>query len=215
MRRTLSTFILCSAALAAGSAPLAGQTIGFKVGAAFANMSSDDGGTASGITGFSGGGHMRFGLGGRVGLQLELLSVTKGADWRGLANDVNYRFEYVEIPLLVHVPLTTGMAFAPYVFGGGSAGIEVKCRVTQVTGSSLGTERDCDDVGVGGFDRRSPDLSLIGGGGLAFAMGPGAVIIEGRYTAGMRSIASSSGIDLRHRTASLMAGYELPLGRTW
>jgi hypothetical protein len=166
-------------------------------------MSGFDG-ASSGITGFSGGGHMRFGLGGRIGVQLELLSVTKGADVGG----DQYRFEYVEVPLLVHIPLTVGGSFAPYVFGGAAAGIEVRCRVTP----SGTTERNCGDLGL---DRSSPDIGLVGGGGLAFAMGPGAIIVEGRYTAGMRNVFTGVGSDVRHRTTSVMAGYEVPLGRAW
>jgi hypothetical protein len=216
MRRTFTTLIACTAALSFGTSSAAAQTIGFKLGAAFSNMAVDDA-TTSGITGFSGGGHMRFGLGGRIGVQLELLSVTKGANLTGTGtqNNVDYRFEYVEIPVLVHVPLTAGMAFAPYVFGGAAVGIEVRCRVTP-TGTTAGVERDCGDAGTGALNRRSPDLGLVGGGGLAFAMGPGSVIIEGRYTAGMRSINDdAAGRDMRHRTTSIMAGYELPLVRSW
>jgi hypothetical protein len=211
MRRMITTLVACSAAVAFSTAPAAGQTIGFKLGAAFANMSGD-GVSSSGITGFSGGGHMRFGLAGRAGLQLEILSVTKGAEISGSPlGNAEYRFEYVEIPVLVHLPLTMGMNFAPYVFGGGAAGIEVRCRVTP----DGGVQRDCGDAGVGMLNRRSPDLSLVVGGGLAFAMGPGAVLLEGRYTAGMRSINEAATPDLRHRTTSIMAGYELPLTRAW
>jgi hypothetical protein len=210
MRRIFCTFLAASAVLAVGAGQAAGQTIGFKLGAAFSNLSGTTA-PASGITGFSGGGHMRFGMGGRLGLQLEVLSVTKGADVGGTVSDA-YRFEFVEIPVLVHIPLTAGTSFAPYVFGGGAAGIEVRCRVTRNTAGAIEVERNCDDAGL---DRSSPDLSLVGGGGLAFAMGPGAILIEGRYTAGMRDIFTGADAGVRHRAASIMAGYEVPLGRAW
>lgn len=205
MRRSFTTFLACSAALVMGAGQASGQTIGFKAGATFANISGVE---SDGITAFTGGGHMRFGVGGRLGLQLELLSTTKGADFTGTAGTEEVRFEYVEIPLLVHIPLTTGMSFAPYIFGGGSAGIEVRCRVKTMVGN-VETDSDC------GQARNSPDLSLIGGGGLAFAMGPGAVLVEGRYTARMNDIFESDGASRRHRNASIMLGYEVPLSRAW
>jgi hypothetical protein len=214
MRRTFTTIIACGAAIAFSASAASAQTIGFKLGAGFANMSTDQANvTTDGITGFAGGGHIRFGLGGRIGVQLELLSVTKGANFSGTAGLNNYdlRFEYVEIPVLVHIPLTLG-GVAPYVFGGGALGLEVRCRLTPTGTTGTGVEQDCDNQ----FDRSSPDFSLVGGGGLAFAMGPGSVIVEGRYTAGMRNInAAAGGSDMRHRVASIMAGYELPLVRAW
>jgi hypothetical protein len=209
MRRIVSSCLAGAAALTIGAGDVSAQTIGFKLGAAFANMSAE-GVTSSRITGFSGGGHMRFGLGDRMGLQLEVLSVTKGADFTfgAIPATDSYRFEYVEIPVLLHVPVTMGANMAPYVFGGGSAGIQVRCRVQTTAGDAVGAEHDCQDS-------RSPDLSLVGGAGLAFAMGPGAVIVEGRYTAGMRSVFTDASVDTRHRVLSLMAGYEVPLGRGW
>jgi hypothetical protein len=149
MRRTLKTIIACSAALAITATGASAQTIGFKLGAGFANMADDRADvTTSGITGFAGGGHIRFGLGGRIGLQAELLSVTKGADFtgHGAANN-DLSFEYVEIPVVAHIPLTLGNV-APYVFGGGAVGLQVRCRITPTGGAST-AQRDCPDQGVG------------------------------------------------------------------
>jgi hypothetical protein len=216
--RTLKTIAAVTAAFAIGATGASAQTIGFKLGAGFANMTTDQAGvTAEGITGFAGGGHLRMGLGQRLGLQLEVLSVTKGANFRGSAlNDYDLRFEYVELPVTVHVPLTMG-GVAPYVFGGAAVGLEVRCRVTPVAGGgAAGVERDCGDGGVGQLNRASPDFSLLGGAGLALAVGPGSVIVEGRYTAGMRNINdAAAGPNMRNRVATIMAGYELPLVRSW
>jgi hypothetical protein len=215
MRRTITTIIAVGAAISFSAADTAAQTIGFKLGAAFADMSTDQTGVStSRNTGFVGGGHIRFGLGNRIGLQAELLSVTKGANFSGGNTNRDLRFEYVEIPVLVHVPLTMG-GVAPYVFGGGAVGLEVKCRIAP-TGGTSSQQQDCSDANIGRFDRSSPDFSLVGGAGIAIAMGPGSVIVEGRYTAGMRNInATAGGADMRHRVASVMAGYEIPLVRSW
>jgi len=219
MRRTLYTFAALTAAFAFAATGASAQTIGFKLGAGFANMSTDANNvTTESITGFAGGGHIRFGLGGRIGLQAELLSVTKGANFRGTgagaADGFDLRFEYVEIPVLIHIPLTLG-AVAPYVFGGPAIGLEVRCRVAPAGGTSS-AQQDCSDAVAGGFDRSSPDFSLVGGAGISLMMGPGSVIAEARYTAGMRNInAHTDGADMRHRVPSVMLGYEIPLVRTW
>jgi hypothetical protein len=214
MRRTLSTIIACSAALAITTTGAAAQTIGFKLGAGFANMADDRAGvTTDGITGFAGGGHIRFG--GRIGLQAELLSVTKGANFSGPGGaSYDMRFEYVEIPVVAHIPLTLGNV-APYVFGGGAVGLQVRCRITPTGGTST-QQRDCPDQGVGTFDPQTTDFSLLGGAGIAIGMGPGSVIVEGRYTVGMRNIdRTTTDRNLRHRVATIMAGYEIPLVRGW
>jgi opacity protein-like surface antigen len=208
MRRILATLALSAATLAAAAGDAQAQTIGFKLGAAFSNLNVSDAGESEStdrITGFIGGGHIRFGLAGRLGLQAELLSVTKGADFP--TNEL--RLEYIEVPVLIHVPLTMGMAFAPYVFGGPSIAFEVRCRGTGAGGASV----DCDNAGV--FDRNSTDFGLTAGGGLAFAMGPGALLLEGRYTWGLSDLDSADGFTIRNRSAAVMAGYEIPLGRRW
>jgi hypothetical protein len=214
MRRTFHTIILGAAALAFTATGASAQTIGFKLGAGFANMTSDAlGVTSQSITGFAGGGHIRFG--GRIGLQAELLSVTKGANFRGgadLTGDSDVRFEYVEIPVLLHVPLTMGMV-APYVFAGGAVGLEVRCRITPADGPEVGSERDCgDDTATG---TNSTDWGLVGGAGIRFPLGPGSALVEGRYTHGLRTINTSGADNWRHRVPTVMVGYEIPLVRTF
>jgi hypothetical protein len=212
MRRMYSTFFTCVSALAVSAAAADAQTIGFKLGAAFSTLQVDEPTTTqNSITGFIGGGHARVNIAGRLGLQAELLSVTKGADIRGTP-DFDLRFEYIEVPLLLHVPLTTGMAFAPYVYGGPSIAFEVRCRTTD----TAGTASDCTDVSP--FERRSTDIGLVAGGGLAFAMGPGALLLEGRYTWGMTNLNAANDVDastVRNRSGAILAGYEINIGRRW
>jgi opacity protein-like surface antigen len=209
MRRFVRTLAICAAATAASAAAAEAQTIGFKLGAAFSNLQIEDATTTQNrITGFAGGGHIRFGVSGRLGLQAELLSVTRGSDIEGVfSRDV--RLEYIEIPVLLHVPLTMGTNFAPYVFGGPGVAFEVRCRTTDVTGNSV----DCSDVNP--FERNSTDFGLTAGGGFAFAMGPGALLVEGRYTWGMSDIDAGDAQTVKNRSAAVMAGYEIPLGRRW
>lgn len=212
MRRLLCV-LLSTAATFATAAPSSAQSIGFKLGASISTLSISDDSDNSDIksaTSFGGGGFIRFDMG-RIGIQAEVLSMTKGADIDVPGDDdTNYRIEYIEIPLLVHVPLTMGANFAPYVFAGPALGLEVGCEVSHPGVAAL----DCGDDNADVFDRKKTDLGLVAGGGLAFAMGPGALLFEGRYTWGMTSISQSeSGPDVKNRAAFLAVGYSIPLNR--
>ncbi|MEX1182821.1 MAG: porin family protein [Gemmatimonadota bacterium] len=207
MRRICSTLAAGAAVFAFAAADAEAQTIGAKLGASFSTLSSDmeneDIGSA---TGFAGGGFVRVGLG-RFGLQVELLSVSKGASFDGTGEDAEISLEYVEIPVLLHVPLSLGTGFAPYVFGGPAVAFEVGCDF-EAGDISV----DCDAEGAEFFERPSTDIGLAAGGGLAFGMGPGAVLLEGRYTWGMTNL--NDGPDeeeVKNRAGYVMLGYEIPL----
>src|SRR5690606_12326079 len=123
--------MVLAAALAFTATAAEAQTIGFKLGASLSNLKID-GTTAETdyTTGFAGGGFIRFGFG-RLGIQPEILSVTKGAEVDGGAvdgEDSALNIEYIEIPVLLHLPLTYGSSFAPYVFGGPSFAFEIGCE---------------------------------------------------------------------------------------
>jgi opacity protein-like surface antigen len=204
MRRSLIPLFAVAALLAADT-PASAQVLGVKLGASFANLDAE-GADTDRITGFAGGGFLRFGSG-RLGLQLELLSVTKGADFVSTADDdAELRIEYVELPLLVHVPLTMGQPFSPYVFAGPTISLQSGCTVEAGNLSF-----DCDDDSAG-INTNSTDFGVAAGAGFAFAMGPGSVLVEGRYTWGLSDI-NKGDTSVRNRAAYLMAGYMIPLVR--
>ena len=209
MRRINTMLFGVAAALALSAAAAPAQTIGFKLGASIASQKFDpDVADFKSLTGFVGGGLIRFGSG-RLGIQLEALSVTKGSKAETPTGaEGETRLEYVEIPLLLHLPLTTGGSFAPYIVAGPSLGFEISCT-TQGPGSG---EADCDETNP---DRdKKIDFGVGGGLGVAFAAGPGAVLLEGRYTLGLSNIATEgSTVEIKNRTILIMAGYEIPLGR--
>src|SRR5688500_1028871 len=170
MRRIHVAIALCIGVLFSTAQAVSAQTIGFKLGASMSKVVSDPDNDLDGRTGFAGGGFIRFGFG-RIGIQPEILTVTKGYD-----DDTagSLELEYVEIPVLLHLPITMGSTFAPYVIAGPSFGLEVGCEFEGPTG----VEIDCDDSSTGALnDRSSTDIGLTAGGGLAFAMGPGAILL--------------------------------------
>ncbi|HSJ09172.1 MAG TPA: porin family protein [Longimicrobiales bacterium] len=210
MRRTFISFIAGAAFIGFAGAAEA-QTIGFKLGASISKVTTEqeDEGIDS-RTAFSGGGFMRFGMG-RIGIQPELMFMGKGYAINDVSgdDDLELKLDYVEIPVLVHLPLSMGTTFSPYVFGGPAFAFEINCEATNGSVSF-----DCDEDGTG-IDRKKTDIGLTAGGGLAFAMGPGALLVEGRYTFGMTNINQSGLGELKNRSAFIAAGYSIPLGRTY
>ena len=202
--RRFHTAVAIAAALLLGTALAAdAQTIGFKLGASLANISEE--GTSIGrLTGFAGGGFVR--LGGRLGIQAELLTVTKGAEEdEDVLAPGKLQLEDVEIPVLLHAALTTGSSFAPYVFAGPSAAFEVRCESNEAAGNHV---LQC------GEPRKSTDFGVHVGGGLGIALGPGSLLAEGRYNMGFTNLDDSGhGHELKTRTIMIMVGYAISLVR--
>jgi len=204
MRRISIAFAACTALLLATAPALDAQTIGFKLGASMSKIVTDPDSDLDGLTAFAGGGFIRFGFG-RIGIQPELLTITKGQD-----EDLGkLELEYIEVPVLVHLPLTMGSTFSPYVIAGPAFGFEVGCQVETTT------EDDCDDAGTAApQDRKSIDVGITAGGGLAFAMGPGALLLEARYNWGLTNILDTdTDASMKNRYAAFFVGYEIPLSR--
>jgi hypothetical protein len=213
MKRFATVFLTGAAALAVSAAAADAQTIGFKLGGSFSNLSIDETtGPTDWASGFIGGGFVRFGFG-RLGIQPEILSVTKGAEFDGGegGEDSSIDIEYIAVPILLHLPLTYGSSFAPYIIGGPEFAFDIGCEFSSDAG-----DEDCDtgDLGDGPLPRKSIDIGLSAGGGLAFAMGPGALLLEGRYTWGLTNISDSPDpSEMKNRSAYVLAGYSIPLGR--
>ena len=199
---------------AAGAVPASAQTIGFKIGPTFSKLDvEDDGGVEpETLTNFGGGGFIRFGLAG-LSLQAEVLALTKGAK-QSFDDGVNtldgsLKFNYVEIPVTAMFSLGSG----PYLFAGPSVAFEVSCEI-EVDAEDIDFESECDDD-EGTLDRKKTDFSLHGGAGFQFPVGPGHLLIEGRYIYGLSDLNDDDTQDSssKHRTWAVFAGFAIPIGR--
>lgn len=215
MRRTvIAAFAVATLAVASS---VDAQTIGFKLGASFANWNVEDDGQDVGtnqgtLSSFMGGGFIRFGLG-RLGLQPELLVVTRGTEIEGAGDDdMAFKVDYVEVPVLLVLPLTMNTGFAPYVFGGPSFAFEIGCRTETNIGDTEVDEEDCDSPGADLFERKKTDIGVTAGAGLEFPLGPGALLIEGRYNWGLSNLADETGLSVKSRTGAVLAGYSIWIG---
>lgn len=189
------------------------QTIGFKVGPTFSNIDEDpdDATVDEGrLTSFGGGGFIRFGFAG-LSLQLEALAITKGSKVEDETGDDNMelQLDYIEVPVTALFSLGNG----PYAFVGPSFGFEIDCDINV---EFAGTESsfDCDDDSVEGFNRKKLDVGVTGGLGLQFPLGPGSLLVEGRYTHGLTNLNDEPSDDgkIRNRSFAAFAGYAIPIG---
>lgn len=213
MRRFTCAAMAATAALTLSTGVAEAQTIGFKLGASMSNVSVDGTtGPSDWTTAFMGGGFIRFGFG-RLGIQPEILSVRKGTEFdNDVVDDDRVHIEYIAVPVLLHLPLTYGASFAPYIVGGPEFAFDIGCE-QSIAGAS---DVDCDDGGFPFATRRSIDIGLSAGGGLALAVGPGALMIEGRYTWGLTNVNDSGeDFDVRNRSAYVLGGYSIPIGRRY
>jgi hypothetical protein len=211
MKKFLFVFVM----LGMVAAPAAAQTIGFKVGPTFSKLSTDEVAgepEAETLTSFGGGGFIRFGFAG-LALQAEVLALTKGAkttidDGVGGTLDAKLKFNYVEIPVTAMFSLGSG----PYLFAGPSVSFETGCEA-ELEGDDGSIEGDCDAEEE--FPRKKTEVSLHGGAGFQFPLGPGQLLIEGRYIYGLTNLADDDtdpDAEFKHRTWAVMAGFAIPIG---
>lgn len=195
------------------------QTIGFKLGPSFSTISTDEAEVSpKTLTKFTGGGFMRFGMG-MIAVQPELMYVSKGTrfseTFEGTTFDIDLQLDYVEIPLLLMVPIGAGTGIAPFVYGGPAFAFEVGCTVSlNVPGFSGSGDCDEEDDETGlASDRRKFDVGAMIGGGIAIPMGPGAVTLEGRYNFGLLNLNQSDEAgSIKNRSGAVLVGYSIPLG---
>lgn len=196
----------------AGATQVDAQTIGFKLGASFSNVDvePEDEDTKT-LTAFTGGGFINFPLG-PLQLQPELMYITKGTKIEDVGGEGKWKLSYVEIPVLLVLPLMQGASFSPYVLGGPAFAFEAACELEFSDGEVSGSI-DCDE----GEDlpRKKFDVGGMFGLGFALPAGPGSILIEGRYNFGLIDISDSDVEDesLKHRSGQVLVGYSIPLTR--
>jgi hypothetical protein len=203
--RFVKVMLVLLTVVSGGAQVASAQTIGFKVGPTFSKLEIEDADddAIDNLTSFGGGGFIRFGMMG-LNLQLEALALSKGFSAEDVLGDEDAEFEltYVEIPLEVMFSLGRG----PYIFAGPYVGIEVGCE-----GSLGGISGDCDE---NDGERKETDFGLTGGVGFQLPLGPGNLLIEGRYGLGLTNLNDVEGDgEVKTRYWGIFAGFSIPIGR--
>jgi hypothetical protein len=142
-----------------------------------------------------------------VSVQPELLFSLKGGRTVALIAgtstlaDIDIELAYLELPVLARLTLPGGR-FRPAIFGGPSAGIQIGCDVLIIVPDST-TRLTCgqDDVS----QVREWDFGWIAGAAVEMHLPRTTLALQGRYSAGFRSILEGN-VDLKNRGMAVLFG---------
>ncbi len=208
--KILATVAVTAGALFALQAPVSAQTIGFKGGMTYSKLDveGDDAGDYLGK--FGGGGFVRFGFAG-LGMQAELLALTKGSKEDFEGSSASLKLDYIEVPVLARFGLGANPMISPYIMVGPAFAFETGCSA-ELSGGGGNIGADCDDTD---FPRKKFDIGAAGVAGLEFRAGPGNILVEGRYTHGLLNINDDDRVGndgkIMNRSFAVMAGYAITL----
>ncbi len=206
-RRAKRSFLILSAVLwllAVDQAAGASFKPGLKLGGGLANIFGQDAYRQEWQLSFFAGISVEFPVIKRLAATVELDFVRKGSVYRleedGLEYRERYLFDYLEVPVLVKYCFDGAKKMEFYVYAGPSVALNLKARL-RVTFDDLEETVEVDNLG-------GTDLLLTGGVGTAVGFKPGSLILEVRYSHGLKSVATEPGADIRNRSLLLLAGFK-------
>lgn len=139
----------------------------------------------------------------RLAVAAELNFVRKGSLYRldsdGLEYRENYLFDYLEVPVLAKYYILSGRRPEFYIYAGPSVAFNLKARL-KATFDDLEETVEVDNL-------RGTDLLVNAGAGTALKFKPGSLILEARYSHGLKSVATEPQADIRNKGLLLLVGF--------
>ena len=132
---------------------------------------------------------------GFISLQPEVLYVRMGGKYP--AGDLEYRFNYVQVPVLIKLNIVPAGPLRPFIGGGGYGAYLIKAE------GVLGADKaDLTD------DYMRFDYGIVGGVGLAFKLPVISLSVEGRYNYGLMNIMKdpAAGDSMKNRSIMVLVG---------
>jgi hypothetical protein len=115
--------------------------------------------------------------------------------------DIDIELAYLELPVLARLTLPGGR-FRPAIFGGPSAGIQIGCDVLIIVPDTT-TRLTCGQDEVSQV--REWDFGWIAGAAIEMHLPRTTLALQGRYSAGFRSILEGN-VDLKNRGMAVLFG---------
>lgn len=176
---------------------------GFKLGGGVSNNFGQDTYQQRWQTSFQAGVLVELYLRNRLAAQAELNFVRKGSVYRldsdGLEYVERYLFDYLELPVLVKYYFANVKRLDFYVYAGPSVALNLKARL-RVTFDDLEETVVVDNL-------QGTDFLLNGGVGAVLTLKSGSLILEARYSQGLKSVATEPEADIRNKSLLLLAGF--------
>jgi hypothetical protein len=138
---------------------------------------------------------------GPLAIQPEVLYTRMGARYAVEGDSLEYRFDYIQVPLLLKLSVIPAGPIRPVIFAGGYGSYMLKANgVETVDGESEST--DLGDM----FEKY--DYGVIGGAGLEFKLPGISFSIEGRYNYGLKNILADpiAGEAVKNRSIMALVG---------
>jgi hypothetical protein len=200
--KKLTLVLMIAAVMIFAASPLfaEGMMFGIKGGLNIANLSGDDVEGTSAKTAMAVGGFMCYNFTEIFAVQPEVLFSMKGAKETDDSEDINWKINYIEIPILLKVNLPTEGKIDPSLYAGPGFGLLLSSKMSN------SGEVDMKD------ETASMDIGIIAGAAVAYQMEKGALSLEARYEVGMTTLAKNeddtgSKPDVKNSVISIMVGY--------
>jgi hypothetical protein len=140
---------------------------------------------------------------GFVSVQPEILYTRMGGKFADEVEDfrVEYRFDYVQVPVLLKFNILPAGPVRPFLYGGGYGAYLVKAQGFMASGEESDTADLTED-----FQRY--DYGGVVGGGLAFKLPGISLSVEGRYNLGLANIIKEpiEGESAKNRSLMVLVG---------
>jgi hypothetical protein len=137
---------------------------------------------------------------GPLAIQPEVLYVRMGGRDVIDGSGSEFRFDYIQVPLLLKLKIIPLGPMSPFICAGGYGSYLFRAReVTLVDGVVVGDPADL------GENYEKYDYGVVGGGGLKFKLPGISISIEGRYNYGLKNILTDPGPGESFKNRSMMA----------
>ena len=148
---------------------------------------------------FTGGLYFTLNLG-FVTIQPEVLYTRMGGRFEAdAANSLEFRFDYVQVPVLLKFNIIPAGPVRPFLYGGGYGGYLIKATGVMVEDGTELPRMDLMDT------YQKLDYGVLGGAGLTFKLPGIALTVEGRYNYGLRNLYIDPAAGEFMRNTSIMA----------
>jgi hypothetical protein len=138
---------------------------------------------------------------GLLSVQPEVLYTRMGAKYEVGADSLQYRFEYVQVPVLIKLNVIPVGPIRPFIAVGGYGSYLLRAKGVMVVGG-VSTETDLAD------QMQKYDYGAVGGAGVALRLPGISLTVEGRYNLGLANIMKDPlpGDSMKNRSVMALVG---------
>jgi hypothetical protein len=217
MRHSIAGFITAAAVMVFAT-PLVAQQVAQRstsimlgpfAGLNYTTVYGSDASGADSRTDFTAGGQLDFNIYENGLFRTGLVYSRRGFKTSDQDVVANFKFSYLEVPLLLGYRFPTTSGARPYVFGGANVALKVGCSI-EASGSGQSASESCDNIDPS-LKFSSTDVAAVAGGGVAFPVRANTVTVDLRYALGLQKVEKST--QIKNKGLTLGFGFMVPVGR--